>query len=149
MIHHVHEMHIKVKHQCAQQALIPSAVLLHSVHMKKKRPVPKTYLREWREHAGYSLERAADVLDITYGTLSKVERGLSAYQPYQLEALAALYGCKTGDLLNGPPGEGTPETDRDRRAKVIQIYDHADLSQKRQIEAVAETIVGVRHQGGG
>lgn len=66
------------------------------VQLKSKRP---TFLREWRKAKGMTLERVAEVLDVTPGALSQIERGQIQYTQGTLEGLAFVYGCEPGDLL--------------------------------------------------
>lgn len=63
----------------------------------------KTFLREWREFRGRSLESVAAQMDMTYTQLSKIERGLYPYNQHVLEVAALEYGCTVTDLLNRKP----------------------------------------------
>lgn len=70
--------------------------------MPKTPPAP-TYIRQWREHRGLSLERLADRLGTTKASLSRIERGLQPYSQPTLEALAAALACEPADLLMRNP----------------------------------------------
>lgn len=100
--------------------------------MTKQAPA-RTFIREWREHRGLSLERAAarvsERLPTTKASLSRMERGLQPYSQPILEALAWAYGCEPADLLMRNPAdpEGIwsiwdriPEAERPRAAAVLR-----------------------------
>lgn len=76
----------------------------------------KTYLREWREFRGRSLESVAARMGLNHGQLSKVERGIHPYSQHILEIAALEYGCSTADLLTRLPGpedaQKRPKTSR-------------------------------------
>ncbi len=83
---------------------------LHHVYMAKKvvprlkRPqYRRTFLRQWREHRGYTLEQAAEAVDITHASLSRIERGLQPYSQAILEALAELYMTDVASLIMRDP----------------------------------------------
>lgn len=97
----------------------------------------KTYLREWREYSGLSLQAvAAEAGNITQPTLSRIERGLVPYNQDLLERLAVIYGCEPAELLMQDPFDDS---------KVVSIWEHADEGQRKAIAAVAESIVGFTH----
>lgn len=68
-----------------------------------ERPLEPTFLRPWRKHRGYTLERASEMIGITHGLLSKIERQIKPYNQQILESAAKAYGCSTGDLLTVDP----------------------------------------------
>ena len=68
-----------------------------------KRPPSPTFIRQWREHRGLSLERLADRLGTTKASLSRIERGLQPYSQPILEALAEALMCDPADLLMRNP----------------------------------------------
>lgn len=79
----------------------------HAVRMAQKpRPWRKTFLREWREFRGRSLESVAAQMGITHGQLSKIERGIHPYSQHVLETAALEYGCTVSDLLSRAPNPG-------------------------------------------
>jgi transcriptional regulator with XRE-family HTH domain len=66
----------------------------------------KTFLREWRKHAGFKLHQAAAELGYEDHTqLSKIERGVSPYNQDIIEAAAQLYDCTAVDILARSPKE--------------------------------------------
>lgn len=74
----------------------------------KRRP-PTNFLREWREWREYTLDDACDRLEtmfgaqLTPGTLSRMERGESAFDTGWMEMFAEVYRCTMGDLVMRPP----------------------------------------------
>lgn len=63
----------------------------------------KTFLREWREFRGKSLESVAAQMGITHGQLSKIERGIHPYSQHIIEVAALEYDCAVVDLLTKRP----------------------------------------------
>jgi transcriptional regulator with XRE-family HTH domain len=63
----------------------------------------KTFLRQWREYRGLSLEEAGEKIGVTHGHLSKIERGKRHYNQDQLEGLARVYGTSLVALLTVDP----------------------------------------------
>ena len=94
-----------------------------------KRPPSPTFIRQWREHRGLSLERLADRLSTTKASLSRIERGLQPYSQPLLEALAEALICSPADLLMRNPADpdgiwsiwdNIPEVDRPRAVAVLR-----------------------------
>lgn len=91
---------------------------VHIVHMAKSArktepktsdaPLSLTYLREWREFKGVTLEAAGETLGVKHGQLSRIERAVQPYSQRLLERAARLYGTSVWSLLFCPPG-GSPE----------------------------------------
>ena len=80
------------------------------VKKKQARPVPKPvygphFLREWREHKGYTLEEAGEAVGISHAQLGRIERRLQPYNQGLLEALAELYGTEPASLVMRNPKE--------------------------------------------
>lgn len=66
---------------------------------KPTHPLDRTFLREWREHAGYDQETAAAQLNVSRTLLSKIENARSPYSQRILERAAELYRCTAAELL--------------------------------------------------
>jgi transcriptional regulator with XRE-family HTH domain len=84
---------------------------IHNVDMANpKKPLRKTFIREWRKHNNLTLDQLVDRLDVMYGlqttgaTLSRTETGKQEYTQQLLEAIADALGCEPADLLMRPPG---------------------------------------------
>ena len=74
------------------------------------RPIPKRrgarlFLKEWRESRGYSQETLAEIVGVTQGQISQLERGLINYTQPMLEALAEALNCDPADLLVRNPAD--------------------------------------------
>ena len=105
----------------------------------KKRPAyRKTFIREWRQHRGLSLEVMAErvgekIGGMTHASLSRIERGLQPYSQPILEAIAdELTGGDVASLLMRNPAD--PEG-------IWSIWDQAKPGQKAQIVEVAKTLL--------
>lgn len=78
----------------------------------KKPLLRRTFIRDWREFRGRTLEETAEAIGphlpdgITHATLSRMERGLIPYNQRQLEALAAYLQTTVAALLERRPGDG-------------------------------------------
>lgn len=83
---------------------------------KPARTWRKTFLREWREFRGKSLEEVAAQMGLTHGQLSKIERGLHPYSQNVLEVAALEYDCTVLDLLSRKPDPAADAAPRRRRA---------------------------------
>ena len=94
-------------------------------HKSKRR---HTYLREWRKHRNKTLVQVAEMLNITHGQLSRIERGDSPYNQTLLEMLAEIYGCEPVDMLIRNPSE--PQS-------IWSIWDQAKPGERRQIVDLA------------
>lgn len=119
---------------CASSAVAGKLPFRHNVHMAKrakklkKAQRPGHFIREWRELRGLTLERVAERIDLTHGTLSRIERGLTAYTQPVLEALADALGTTAASLIMRNPSkagsiwdilEQIPPADRDNAAKAL------------------------------
>lgn len=66
---------------------------------KELRPLKRTFLKEWRDHAGMDQETAAARIDISRTLLSKIETAKSPYSQRIMEAAAEIYGCTPAQLI--------------------------------------------------
>lgn len=72
-------------------------------HSSKQR-FRRTYIKDWREHRGMSLEELGARISMSAANLSRIECG---YQPYKqdfLELIANELNCSVVDLIARPPG---------------------------------------------
>lgn len=92
----------------------------------------KTYLREWRSESGKTLVQVAELLHMTHGQLSRIERGKQPYNQELLEKLAILYMCDPVDLLIRNPAE---------KSNIWSLWDQASKGDRQKIISIAETIV--------
>lgn len=106
------------------------------VQMAKKSKKPKKgghpghYIRQWRDAEGLTLERLAERVGLTHGTLSRIERGKTAYTQQVLEALADALGTTPASLIMRDPlnpsiysiWDNIPVTEREQAAKVLEAF---------------------------
>jgi transcriptional regulator with XRE-family HTH domain len=97
-----------------------------------RRPLGRTYIRQWRKFRGMTLERLAERVDMTAGNLSQIERGNQPYSQSQLEALAEALQTDVASLLMRDP------TDSEA---LWSIWDQAKQGQRRQIVEISRTIL--------
>lgn len=97
----------------------------------QKRQFRKTYIRQWREHRGLTLEQLADRVEMTPSYLSMFERGQRGYTQNTLEALAEALQTDAASLLMRDPGD---------EEAVWSIWDKAKPGERRMIVDIAKTI---------
>lgn len=99
----------------------------HNVHMAKKRG-PGHFIRSWRKHKDFTLERLASRVGTTHATLSRIERGKIPYSQPLLEALADALETTPASLIMRDPlapksiwdiWEGIPPAERDSAIKAL------------------------------
>lgn len=71
------------------------------IHDKGRRPA-HVYLREWLEYRGLTAEQLALRLDISKGTVSKLENGKQRYNQDILERIAYALNCEVPELYRLP-----------------------------------------------
>lgn len=105
--------------------------LRHHVHMAKKPKGPRHFLRAWRKHRDFTLERLADRVGTTHATLSRIERGKQPYSQELLEALAEALGTTPASLIMRDPAQKDaiwdiwdqiPSEERARAAQMLEIF---------------------------
>lgn len=97
-----------------------------------------TFIRAWRTHRGLSLEalalRVEEILgrNMTYATLSRIERGKIAYTQPVLEAIATALLVEPADLLiRNPLDKSAPwsildqlrKADPDARVRILAVVE--------------------------
>ncbi len=97
----------------------------------KKRQFRRTFIRQWREHRGLTLEQLAERVEMTPSYLSMFERGQRGYTQNTLEALAEALQTDAASLLMRDP------TDEEA---VWSIWDAAKPGERRMIVDIAKTI---------
>jgi transcriptional regulator with XRE-family HTH domain len=95
------------------------------MYMVKQVPTVHRYgphfLREWREWAEYTLEDAAEAVELSHAQLSRIERRLQPYSQPLLEALAKVYGAPSGAaLLERDPHDNEIWKEIDRYAAFLR-----------------------------
>lgn len=101
-----------------------------------EKPVHRpTFIRQWRNHRGYSLDKLAGMVPMDKSNLSKVERGMLPYNQEMLERLAdALMTDPASLLMRDPTSSGA----------IWSIWDRASPGERQQIEAVAQALISAR-----
>jgi transcriptional regulator with XRE-family HTH domain len=92
----------------------------------------RTFIREWRQSRGLTLEQLADRIGITHASLSRIERGLQPYSQPQLEAIADALQTEPASLLMRNPVD--PEG-------IWSVWDQAKPGERRQIVEIAKTLI--------
>lgn len=103
----------------------------HSSYVPRKTHKP-TFIRQWRKAKGYSVERLAEMVEITGASLSRIERGLQPYNQEILERLADALMTDAASLLIRDPSD--PEA-------MWSLWDRAKPGQRAQIRTVAEALI--------
>lgn len=103
--------------------------------MAKAPPHRPTFIRQWRQHRGYSLDQLAERVPVDKGNLSKIERGLLPYNQELLERIADALMTDPASLLMRDPTDV---------AAVWSLWDRASAIERRQIEGVVSALVSSR-----
>jgi len=98
--------------------------------MLQKRKFRRTFIREWRQHRGLTLEQLAARLDMTASHLSMLERGGRGYTQNTLEELAQALQTDPASLLMRQPGDD----------EMWSLWDQARPGVRRQITEIAKTL---------
>ena len=94
-----------------------------------------TFIRQWRQHRGYSLDKLADMVPMDKSNLSKVERGILPYNQEMLERVAdALMTDVASLLMRDPTAPGA----------IWARWERASMGERQQIEAVAQALISSR-----
>lgn len=115
---------------CIFSNAVPRAVARQECMAKKPIHRP-TFIRQWRQHRGYSLDQLAERVPMDKGNLSKIERGLLPYNQELLERLAEALGTDPASLIMRNPTDA---------AAVWSIWDHASPGDRAQIERVVTAL---------
>lgn len=108
--------------------------------MAKVRPIPKPqkprhFIRQWRRHRGYTQEQLAEIVGVTDGAISQLERGDVGYTQPMLEALSEALACAPADLVMRDP------TDKSAPWSIVDQLKRADPpTRTRIIRAVEELL---------
>lgn len=87
-------------------------------------------LKQAREQAGLTLEKAADRIGISGASFSRMENGLSKVTTDRLEVLAALYEVSASALVEGSIVTRPSTIDIDRLKLVVQTVQQVVNDQK-------------------
>jgi transcriptional regulator with XRE-family HTH domain len=108
-----------------------------------KKPRPQTgrplhFIAAWREHRGVSQEQLAEEIGYSEASISRVETGKQPYNQRMIEAIARALNVSVADLIAVDPAAPDP---------VRPLWESADADQRRQIAALAETVIGWKKDG--
>ena len=92
----------------------------------------KTFIRQWREHRGLTLERLADRLGMTAGNLSQLERGNQGYTQNTLEGLAGALQTDVASLLMRDPSDSEA---------LWSLWDQAKPGERQMLVDIAKSVV--------
>ena len=106
--------------------------------MPKKPHYRPTYIRQWRNHRGYSLDKLADMVPMDKSNLSKVERGILPYNQEMLERLADSLMTDAASLLMRDPT---------KEEAIWSLWERASPGERAQIETVADALIKARARG--
>lgn len=96
-----------------------------------------TFIRQWRQKRGYSLDQLAERVPMDKGNLSKVERGLLPYNQDLLERLAEALMTDPASLLMRDPSDS---------AAIWSLWDKASKIERAQLESVANALLESRRR---
>ena len=106
--------------------------------MRRDSPHRPTFIRQWRNHRGYSLDQLAGMVPMDKSNLSKVERGILPYNQEMLERLADALMTDPASLLMRDPTK--PDA-------IWTLWERASPGERAQIETVAEALIKARARG--
>lgn len=84
------------------------------------------HIRTVRLQAGFSLDQAAKRTGLSKSDLSRLENGHSPITATKLEAIAAAYGVRAGELFDG---------------RIVPVQDEMNLDHLGQVVEMVERIV--------
>jgi transcriptional regulator with XRE-family HTH domain len=100
---------------------------------RPKRPVYRaTFIRQWREFRGLTLEQLGERVGLTHVSLSRIERGLQPYSQPVMEAIAEALQTDVPSLIMRNPEE----------PGIWSIWESASQGDQRKIVEIAKTITG-------
>ena len=126
-----HTKHISVKSCCLSdtRVVLPGKTIMG---MADRIIFDPTYIRAWREAAGFTIETLAAKAKVSKPNLSKIERGLQGYTQAVLERIADALNCSPSDLLARRPSDPSP---------LWESYERASPDQRALIERIAEQVL--------
>jgi transcriptional regulator with XRE-family HTH domain len=105
---------------------------------KPAKPPGRHFIAAWREFRGMTQSELAEGIGYTTASLSRVENFKQAYNQPMLEAIGQVLHVSPADLLIHDPTAADP---------LGPILAEATASERLQIAALAETVLGFRGKG--
>lgn len=106
--------------------------VFHNAGMPRPNKFRRTFIREWRQNRGLTLEQLSDRLEMTPSHLSMLERGQRGYTQETLEAVANALQTDVASLLMRNPAD--PDA-------IWSVWDQAKPGQRKMIVDIAKTVV--------
>lgn len=109
-----------------------------------KKPKPRYYFREWREHRGHTQEELGEIVGVSAPSISQLENGKQGFTDSTLEAFAEALECSPADLLMRNPLDNEAiwsiwdqikPVNRARALKTLKSF--IDEDEKREAENAA------------
>lgn len=101
------------------------------ISFKKPRARRRTFIRQWREHRGYSQEKLGDMVGTSGSMISRIENGETPYTQDGLEALAEALRTDPASLIMRDPTD--PEA-------IWSLWDRAKPGERQMIVDIARTV---------
>jgi transcriptional regulator with XRE-family HTH domain len=110
-----------------RETILPSRVIMACLMGTRRR----TFIRQWREYRGLTLEKLAEQLGVDHSTLSRIELGRRGYTQDRLECLAVALGTDPASLIACDPAEPEaiwsiwdriPKGERARAAELLKVF---------------------------
>lgn len=106
----------------------------HTYAMKSpRRTYRQTFIRQWREHAGMTVDELGEAIEMSGASVSRIENGKQPYTQPVIEKIADALGASVSSLL-----EFDPKTGR----SIYDLAARATPEQQAQIVRVAEAMLG-------
>lgn len=102
------------------------------INLQKPRTRRPTFIRQWREHRGYTQEKLGAMIETSGSMISRIEKGETPYTQDVLEGLAEALMTDIPSLLMRDPTN--PEA-------IWSLWDQAKQGERTMIEEVARTII--------
>lgn len=97
-----------------------------------QRVLQRTFIHQWRKHAGLTQTDVATFLGVSTATVSQIENAETGYKQEYLEGIAELVGCEPSDLLTRGPNDPQP---------IWRLWEAASGPQRKLILKMAAAVL--------
>lgn len=97
-------------------------------------------IREARKKAGITQEELSEILDVTVGFISRMERGKTEVNLKRLGQIARILDIPLEELVSGT----TPDSEKYLDKDLAKIYENCDADQQKLIYNVAKIIANTK-----
>ena len=101
-------------------------------------------IREARKKAGITQEELSEILDVTVGFISRMERGRTEVNLKRLGQIARILDIPLEELVSGT----TPDSEKYLDKDLAKIYENCDADQQKLIYNVAKIIANTKLRWG-